>query len=76
MRDEAGQGMTEYIIIVCLVAVAAIFVVRMFGTQIKRAFIFMTQRLSGQDTAAYNATAGNRANTDAGEVDFDKITAK
>lgn len=38
MRDRKGQGMTEYILIVVLIAVAAIVVVRTFGDQIKGLF--------------------------------------
>ena len=37
-KNEQGQGMTEYIIIVALVAVAAIAVVSLFGGRIKAAF--------------------------------------
>lgn len=38
LRDKKGQGMTEYILIVVLIAVAAIFVVRTFGGKIKDLF--------------------------------------
>jgi pilus assembly protein Flp/PilA len=37
-NDESGQGMTEYILIVALIAVAAIVAVKMFGTQITALF--------------------------------------
>ena len=38
MNDESGQGMTEYILIVALIAVAAIAAVKLFGTQITGLF--------------------------------------
>jgi Flp pilus assembly pilin Flp len=38
-KGQRGQGMTEYIIIVALVAVAAIAVVSLFGKKIKDKFI-------------------------------------
>ena len=34
-RSKSGQGMTEYIIIIAIVAVAALLVTAMFGKQIK-----------------------------------------
>ncbi|OIN98083.1 hypothetical protein AUJ66_01565 [Candidatus Desantisbacteria bacterium CG1_02_38_46] len=37
-RSQSGQGMTEYILIVVLIAVAAIVVVRTFGDKIKGLF--------------------------------------
>lgn len=37
-RGERGQGMTEYAIIVVLVAVAALVAVKLFGKQIKGLF--------------------------------------
>jgi len=38
LKDESGQGMTEYILIVALIAIAAIVAVRLFGTKIAAAF--------------------------------------
>ena len=37
-RNQRGQGMTEYIIIVALIAVAAIAVIVLFGDNIRRQF--------------------------------------
>ena len=38
LKDETGQGMTEYILIVALIAVAAIAVVKIFGKTIQNQF--------------------------------------
>lgn len=38
LQDESGQGMVEYVLIVVLIAVAAVVVVKTFGTQIKNLF--------------------------------------
>ncbi len=51
LKDEKGQGMVEYILIVALIAVAAIVMVRLFGTKISQAF----QR---QATTVENNTPG------------------
>ena len=51
LKDENGQGMVEYILIVALIAVAAIVMVRLFGTKISQAF----QR---QATTVENNTPG------------------
>ena len=46
-RSESGQGMTEYIIIVALIAVAAIGVVTIFGDNIRALFGGATDALAG-----------------------------
>lgn len=52
LRNEAGQGMTEYIIIVALIAVAAIGVVTLFGDNIRDLFGASAQALSGVESAS------------------------
>ena len=47
-RCERGQGMTEYIIIVALVAIAAIGVVTLFGDNIRKLFVGANEALSGE----------------------------
>lgn len=37
-RDETGQGMTEYILIVVFIAIAVLIVLGIFKEQIKRLF--------------------------------------
>ncbi|WP_297526555.1 pilus assembly protein [Thiohalobacter sp.] len=46
---QLGQGMTEYIIIVALIAIAAIAVYGLFGDTIRGQMGAMTQELAGQD---------------------------
>jgi len=46
---QAGQGMTEYIIIVALVAVAAIAVYQSFGQVIRAQTAAMAKELAGED---------------------------
>jgi Flp pilus assembly pilin Flp len=67
---QAGQGMTEYIIIVALIAVAAIGVYSYFGQTLRNQTAGMAAEISGQSakdnitksqTAA--TTAGSQANT-------------
>jgi Flp pilus assembly pilin Flp len=50
LNQEAGQGMTEYIIIVALIAIAAIGVITIFGEQIRDLFGSSAAALSGQTT--------------------------
>ncbi|MFL5423293.1 MAG: Flp family type IVb pilin [Myxococcales bacterium] len=49
-RSENGQGMSEYLIIVALIAVAAIGVVSIFGKDIRELFAASTGALAGQAT--------------------------
>lgn len=47
-RRRKGQGMTEYIIIVALIAIAAIGVVTIFGDNIRDLFAGATNALAGE----------------------------
>jgi len=47
-RSESGQGMSEYLIIVALIAVAAIGVVSVFGKDIRELFAASTGALAGE----------------------------
>jgi pilus assembly protein Flp/PilA len=52
-NDESGQGMTEYILIVALIAVAAIVAVKMFGSQITGLFTKSTNKIDTQTQSAF-----------------------
>ena len=60
---QLGQGMTEYIIIVALIAIAAIAVYGFFGDTIRAQMGAMTQELAGEqgDTGAASSAAGKAA---------------
>lgn len=65
---QRGQGMTEYIIIVALMAVAAIATYQFFGQSVRNQTAAIAQEVAGNDgdaavTAA--ATAGDAAATNA-----------
>jgi len=47
LRSESGQGLSEYLIIVALVAVAAIGVLTVFGRDIRELFSGTTDSLAG-----------------------------
>jgi Flp pilus assembly pilin Flp len=47
-KDQRGQGMTEYIIIVALIAIAAIGVVTIFGDNLRDLFAGATNALAGE----------------------------
>jgi len=50
-RGQRGQGMTEYIIIVALVAIGAIFVVTVFGDNVRALFGASANALQGESTS-------------------------
>lgn len=72
-RLQYGQGMTEYIIIVAMISIAAIAVYQYFGQTVRNQTAAIAQELSGNDgtaakgnaqTAATSAqTVGNTKNT-------------
>lgn len=47
-KSQLGQGMTEYIIIVALIAIAAIGVITLFGDNIRALFAGASDSLAGQ----------------------------
>lgn len=51
IRSEKGQGMTEYIIIVALIAIAAIGVITVFGNNLRVLFANSANALAGCQTA-------------------------
>lgn len=58
---QLGQGMTEYIIIVALIAVAAIGVYSMFGQTIRGQVSGLAGEVAGTGAAAGKATAAGAA---------------
>jgi Flp pilus assembly pilin Flp len=48
-KDENGQGMTEYIIIVALVAIAAIAVIKIFGKNLRNLFGKSAASMTGEE---------------------------
>ena len=59
LRKNRGQGMTEYIIIVALIAIAAIGVITLFGNNIRRLFGASADALAGEvDVSSGNITTG------------------
>jgi Flp pilus assembly pilin Flp len=51
LKNEMAQGMTEYIIIVALIAIAAIGVITLYGDNIRDMFGASSEALSGEDEA-------------------------
>ncbi len=63
LRQQRGQGMTEYIIIVALIAVAAIGVYSYFGQTVRNQTAAIAQEVSGQDSATVIQASKTSANT-------------
>ncbi|MFP2958856.1 hypothetical protein ACLEPN_13675 [Myxococcus sp. 1LA] len=60
LRKARGQGMTEYIIIVALIAIAAIGVVTLFGDNIRKLFGASADALAGNAAVETEATERQR----------------
>jgi Flp pilus assembly pilin Flp len=61
VRRQRGQGMTEYIIIVALIAIAAIGVFTYFGTTMRAQAAGMANELAGTDASGDIGRAGTAA---------------
>ncbi|AEI68596.1 hypothetical protein [Corallococcus macrosporus] len=59
LRKARGQGMTEYIIIVALIAIAAIGVVTLFGDNIRKLFGASAAALAGDDSVENDGQSSN-----------------
>ena len=59
-RRQRGQGMTEYIIIVAMIAIGAIAVVTVFGDNIRALFGTSANALAGQNDQLETGTVDNR----------------
>lgn len=70
-KYSKGQGMTEYIIIVALIAVAAIAVFRYFGNTVRSQVGVATAEIGGQDSSGARTSADSNAQSGAtaGAVD-------
>jgi Flp pilus assembly pilin Flp len=63
--NRRGQGLTEYIIIVALVAIAGIGIVNVFGNQLRKQFHVIVKAMAGSETGkaeSLAASAGKEAN--------------
>lgn len=58
---QSGQGMTEYIIIVALIAVAAIAVYQYFGSTVRNQTAAIAQEIAGNDGTAAKTQAQTSA---------------
>src|SRR5438067_1776691 len=65
-RFQHGQGMTEYIIIVALIAIAAIAVYQYFGNTVRNQTAAVANELAGNDGTAAKTAAQAAATTAAG----------
>ena len=74
LNEEDGQGMTEYILIVALIAIAAIGIVTLFGRDIRELFAASTGALAGDTNSGSNATKGTIKNKNL--KDFSKSTQR
>jgi len=69
---QRGQGMTEYIIIVALIAIASITVVSFFGGTVRNQVAGMATELSGQNAGDQIQAAKDAADTAAGDAQIEK----
>lgn len=67
-RSQRGQGMTEYIIIVALIAIAAIAVYQMFGNTVRSQTAAIANELAGNDGTAAKGDAQAAATNAATEA--------
>lgn len=69
---QAGQGMTEYIVIVALVGVAAIGIYTLLGQTLRNQTAGLALELSGQDASGAIGNAQNNANVAQGTANTRK----
>ncbi len=79
-KAKSGQGMTEYIIIIAVIAIGCLLIAGLFGKQIKGVFSREGAALSGTPDAAESTAAAAELKTEAAKTDsmnsFDKDADK
>jgi Flp pilus assembly pilin Flp len=60
LRKVRGQGMTEYIIIIALIAIAAIGVITIFGDNIRKLFGGSAAALAGNSNVTNDGAESNK----------------
>ena len=68
-QRQRGQGMTEYVIVVALVAVAAIAVYQSFGQVLRSQTAAMARELAGEDGTRQTRAARSAADKAASQTD-------
>ena len=68
-KKQLGQGMTEYIIIVALIAVAAIGAYGWFGSAVKHQVAGLANEISGTSASAQQTAAATAATNSAAAAD-------
>lgn len=68
IRRRTGQGMTEYIIIVALIAIAAIAAFSYFGQSVRGQVSVMTQEMAGVDNPDKTAVTDAQTGATSSEV--------
>jgi len=59
MKKESGQGLIEYLILVCLIAVSAIAIVTVVGTNIKEQYAKVSAALQGGHGPSFTKASGD-----------------
>lgn len=75
-RRQSGQGLTEYIIVVALVAIAAIGVVTVFGDNVRRIIGTSADALAGSSASGTGAKDSGTAARHRNIKDFAKETTR
>jgi Flp pilus assembly pilin Flp len=59
-NGRRGQGMTEYIIVIALIAIAAIGIATLFGNNIRKLFGASAEALAGNEAVQNTGQTANR----------------
>ena len=65
LRNKRGQGMTEYIIIVALIAIAAIAAFAYYGKTVRNQTAAMSESIAGDTKGAESAVEAAKTSADA-----------
>jgi Flp pilus assembly pilin Flp len=64
IRNQKGQGMTEYIIIVAVIAIACVAAFSYFGKTVRNQTAAMSESLAGDTSSADEAIAAAKSSAD------------
>jgi pilus assembly protein Flp/PilA len=73
LRNETGQGTSEYIIIVALIAIAAISIISSFGQNIRALFSVSANAVGGNTSQATTEAGGTGTDHEAVKKGLDRF---
>ena len=62
LAEQEGQGMTEYIIVIAIIAIAAILMITFYGQNLRALFASSSNAMGGSDDTSVSSAGSSSSN--------------